>query len=118
MKGLLLFIPIIENLNKLIELTNQDIDDIQLAKHEELFKRNSEKENLLSQFQTLKEEIDNELQRRSLANEELLSSQEEIDMEVFREKLKEFHNLNKKLSKLVIPVSHFYNEIMHRIEEN
>jgi ElaB/YqjD/DUF883 family membrane-anchored ribosome-binding protein len=105
-------------LNELISITTQDIEDIKLAKHEALFQRNEQKEKLLNKFTDLKSQIDSILVQRSQSGkslEELISPQEDILLDEFRNNLKNFYNIHKKFSKMALLVTNFYNNLIHKI---
>ena len=89
-------------LNNLINITNQDIEDIKVAKHEALFQRNETKEKLLSQFVTLKSQIDSILVKRSesgLDISQILNKDEDSALADFKNKLQEFYTVHKKFAK-------------------
>lgn len=111
---------IIAILNEFIKVTNQDIQDIQEAQHEILFKRNDKKEKLLKEFNDYKHSIDQELVTRSQTRgmDDLLDETEGEYLDVFKEKLSEFGELHKRFSKMVFSVNHFYTNLMHKITES
>jgi len=111
---------IIEVLNKFIEVTQLDIEDIKEAKHEILFTRNSQKEALLKEFNHYKSLIDNELLNRSQtrAMDNLLNNTESEALDVFKEKLSEFGELHRKFSKMVFTVSNFYTNLVHKVTQS
>ena len=108
---------IIENMSTLIvKLKNsitQDIEDIKLAKHEELLKRNDEKHIIIDEITSLKATL----------NKELMSKiQEGIDVNIYRQsvdlleiQLKELYELNKKLASIVLPVQQMYKDLVEEI---
>ena len=105
-------------LNNLISITKQDIEDIKLAKHEALFQRNEQKEQLVNQFINLKSQIDSILVQRSQSGkplEELISPQVDILLGEFRDKLQTFYAIHKKFSKMALLVTNFYNNLINKI---
>jgi hypothetical protein len=108
---------IIENmLTLIVKLKNsitQDIEDIKLAKHEELLKRNDEKHIIIDEITSLKATL----------NKELMSKiQEGIDVNIYRQsvdlleiQLKELYELNKKLASIVLPVQQMYKDLVEEI---
>jgi hypothetical protein len=108
---------VIENMSTLIvKLKNsitQDIEDIKLAKHEELLKRNDEKHIIIDEITSLKATL----------NKELMSKiQEGIDVNIYRQsvdlleiQLKELYELNKKLASIVLPVQQMYKDLVEEI---
>jgi hypothetical protein len=105
----------INTLDELIKITLEDIENIKQAKHEEVFKNTSKKEELAYKFSTLKTKIDQILVSRNKPLEEIFSKEEEELFNTFREKLFEFNNQHKRFSKLALSVANFYNALMNQI---
>jgi hypothetical protein len=108
---------IIENMSTLIvKLKNsitQDIEDIKLAKHEELLKRNDEKHMIIDEITSLKATLNKEL---------MAKIQEGVDVNIYRQsvdlleiQLKELYELNKKLASIVLPVQQMYKDLVEEI---
>lgn len=108
---------IVSNMSTLIvKLKNsitQDIEDIKLAKHEELLKRNDEKHFMIEKITSLKEELNKEL---------IQQLQKGVDVNIYREsvdsleiELKELYELNKKLASIVLPVQQMYKDLVSEI---
>jgi len=108
----------IDVLNKLIEITKEDIINIKEAKHEEVFKNTKEKENLALKFNDLKTEIDTILVSRNKPIEEIFTSEEEKLFDEFRNRLAEFHKHHKKFSKLALSVANFYNALLSELKDD
>jgi ElaB/YqjD/DUF883 family membrane-anchored ribosome-binding protein len=111
-------ISINNTLDKLIAITNQDIEDIKQAQHNTLFNRNIEKDKLVNQFTHLKSQIDDILVKRSetgLDLSQIINPQEDKLLGEFKNKLEEFHNVHKKFSKMALLISNFYNNLLHKI---
>ena len=105
-------------LDNLIEITQKDIEDIKEANHEPLFQRNIQKEELIEKFSELKSQIDSILVSRSesgLDIKDLISPEEDKLLDEFRTKLKEFYDIHKRFAKMAFSVTHFYNNLMNRI---
>ncbi len=105
-------------LDNLIEITQKDIEDIKEANHEPLFQRNTQKEELIEKFSELKSQIDSILVSRSesgLDIKDLISPEEDKLLDEFRTKLKEFYDIHKRFAKMAFSVTHFYNNLMNRI---
>ncbi|GGD36544.1 hypothetical protein GCM10012288_08220 [Malaciobacter pacificus] len=110
-------VNIVNKMNELIrELKTsilEDIEDIKLAKHEDLLKRNDEKHRLIDEISNLKIDL----------NKELVSQMEQgVDVNIFRSKvdeleveLKELYKLNKKLASIVLPVQQMYKDLVEEI---
>mgnify|MGYP000128991858 CR=1 FL=1 len=98
---------------KLKSSITQDIEDIKLAKHEELLKRNDEKHFMIEQITSLKAEL----------NKELVSEiQKGVDVNIYRKsvdsleiELKELYELNKRLASIVLPVQQMYKDLVSEI---
>ncbi len=103
-------------LNQLIKITDEDISNIKEAKHEEVFKHISLKEELSKEFNTLKSEIDYILSQRNLPIEKIFSKEEEIEFEKFKTLLNEFYQKHKFFSKLSFTVTNFYNALLEQIK--
>ena len=107
-------------LDNLIEITQKDIEDIKEANHEPLFQRNTQKEELIEKFSELKSQIDSILVSRSesgLDIKDLISPEEDKLLDEFRTKLKEFYDIHKRFAKMAFSVTHFYNNLMNRIND-
>lgn len=110
----------LSDLDQLIALTQTDIDDIKLAKHELIFDRSKIKEELISSFQNKKAMIDNEISKLMEAYsdrelEHLLSEEDQAHLASLKDKLFELKGLNKRYAKLVLTVSEFYNSLLERM---
>lgn len=108
------------DLDQLINLTQTDIEDIKLAKHELIFNRSKIKEELISSFQNRKAMIDNEISKLMQSSpdrgiENLLSTEDQSKLESLKEKLFELKSYNKRYAKLVLTVSEFYNSLLERM---
>lgn len=107
----------IKDIEALIDLTKQDIQDIQQAKHENVFEHTKLKNNLILSFEANKALLDNELVLRVDANKEseladILSKEESSLLEVMRDSLTTLKELNKKYAKFVVTIGEFYNSMM------
>jgi len=105
-------------LDKLLSITLEDIENIKLAKHEEVFKNTKTKENLAYKFSELKSQIDNILISRNKPLEEIFTPEEEKLFNLFREKLIEFNKQHKRFARLAFSVANFYNTLLNKIQNN
>jgi hypothetical protein len=110
----------LNDLEQLTQLTQTDIDDIKLAKHEVIFDRSKIKEELISSFQNKKAMIDNEISKLmeaypDLGIDNLLSAEDQDKLSALKEHLVELKSLNKRYAKLVLTVSEFYNSLLERM---
>jgi hypothetical protein len=103
-------------LNKLIQITEEDIKNIKLANHEEVFKNIKEKEDLSYKFYELKSQIDSILVERNKPLEEIFSKEEEIKFDEFRNNLHVFYQKHKLFSKLALSVANFYNTLVAKLK--
>jgi len=106
----------IEALNRLIELTQMDIDDIKVAKHPEMFERVKEKEEMIEKFESHKALIDREILKIAQAKpgsslEDLLDEEMQERLAQLRTKLEELQEINRHYARFVITVGEFYNEL-------
>ncbi len=108
------------DLEQLTKLTQTDIDDIKLAKHESIFDRSKIKEELITSFQNRKALIDNEISKLmeaypDLGIENLLEKADQEKLSILKERLVELKTLNKRYAKLVLTVSEFYNSLLEQM---
>jgi len=104
-------------LDELIFLTKEDIKNIKIANHDAVFSNTLPKEELAQKFYRLKNEIDEILVKRNKPIEEIFSKDEEIQFNIFKDKLNEFYFLHKKFSKLALSVANFYNVLLSKIKD-
>jgi predicted transcriptional regulator len=104
-------------LDELIKLTQEDIENIKAANHNEVFANMQKKEYLAFKFKEIKNEIDNILISRNKPIEEIFTKEEEELFDEFKEKLNEFYSLHKKFSKLAFTVANFYNTLVQKIKD-
>lgn len=107
----------IEDIDRLIQITKEDIKDIKLAKHEQMFDRTKEKNDLIISFGAKKALLDNELVLLVNSNpnkdlSELISDTDSYELESMKDSLQELHALNKEYAKFVVVVSEFYNSMV------
>ncbi len=110
----------IENIEKLIALTLDDIKDIKQANNDAIYKRTKIKDEVISIFESQKSLLDNELVKLMNNNKdkelsELLGSDEKESLELLKSKLQELHKLNKRYARLVIAVNEFYTSLFDKI---
>ncbi len=110
----------IENIEKLIALTLDDIKDIKQANNDAIYKRTKIKDEVISIFESQKSLLDSELVKLMNNNKdkelsELLGSDEKESLELLKSKLQELHKLNKKYARLVIAVNEFYTSLFDKI---
>jgi hypothetical protein len=106
------------NLRNLIKITEQDIEDIKQANHQALFDRNIIKENLIDEFVKLKAQIDNGLKNRSETGQNLVNVDEQPLLDEFKENIQTFYTIHKKFAKMAFTVTHFYNNLVHKVTDS
>jgi len=110
----------IEDINTLTEITTKDIEDIQSAKHDALFKRNKIKEELISSFDKKKQLIDSEIsklakQHPDLKPAEFLDDETKELLQTMQNALLQLKKTNKKYARMVLAVSEFYNSLLDKL---
>ncbi len=110
----------IKDLQDLIAISQSDIDDIQLARHDDQFARLGMKEERLKSFESKKAMIDHEISKKMSAQPELelaalLSPQEHQALEKLKVNLSALREVNQRYAKMVISVGAFYNSLLERV---
>lgn len=110
----------VAHLERLIELTKQDIEDIKLANHEAIFARLDTKNATLESFEKAKDSARDEMLRISQQNPnknigEMLDSQTAMLIDAMREGLKTLREVNRQYARSVAAVYEFYNSLVESI---
>ncbi len=105
------------DIDTLISLTCEDIEDIKIAKHETLGKRLSKKEQLINSFEQKKRALNDELlsltrEDESRSIEEILTEEEGLALERFKDRLSDLKRVNREYAKFVATISEFYNSLI------
>lgn len=110
----------VSDLRSLIELTTLDVEDIRVANHENIFGRNSKKQELIKTFEAKKNLIDQEM--LSLKNQfpdktlsDLIDDEAGELLNEMKKNLQELKNLNTSYARIVFAVSEFYNSLIQKI---
>ncbi len=109
----------INELNKLIELTHEDIALVKRAEHTKLTNNINQKNHLMLSFENQKALLNQsliklvEFDERGL--EDILTQEQHELMDLFKDKLLELKNVNIQFSKFVMSVGEFYNELFDQI---
>ncbi len=104
-------------LDKLIELTKEDIQNIKNAKHDTLAKSVEDKNKLIADFTFVKKNLDDALislsenGTKDLAS--LLDDEDKQKLGEFKKRLKELHGLNKEYARLVVVVKGFFDGLLN-----
>lgn len=109
----------LDDLERLLQLTNEDIEDIKEAKHEDIFLRIKPKEQLISSFEEKKRDIDYEITKLSKESsnqplETLLNETEQNLLEGFKDLLITLKERNRHYARMVLAVSEFYNSLLEK----
>ncbi len=108
------------DIDRLVQITKQDIQNIKEAKHDEVFSSTKEKNDLIVSFGAKKALLDNELvllvkEHPGKELSEIISKEDGELLENMKVSLQELHTLNKKYAKFVVAVSEFYNSLVDSI---
>lgn len=109
-----------EVLSDLIETTQNDIEDIKNAKHDNIFSRTKTKEELVKSFENHKSLIDNEIAKmvQDSGNnglENILSDEQQELLDRMRQRLKSLQGENRHFATMVIAISEFYSSLINRL---
>lgn len=110
----------VNDLEQLVKMSEQDIEDIKLAKHTNQFERHKIKEDTLTSFETKKAMIDHEISKLMTQNpdvslDKLLDEDENRYLQNLKGALASLRDVNKKYAKMVLAVSSFYNTLLERL---
>ncbi len=110
----------LKDLDDLIEISQQDIEDIKVAKHDSQFERIGLKEDKIKSFEHRKAMIDHEISKLMRTNTkcdiaELLDDEQQVALQQLKVKLAELSEVNKKYAKMVLSVGTFYNSLLERV---
>ncbi len=110
----------VNDLEQLVKISEQDIEDIKLAKHTQQFERRSLKEDMIKSFENKKAMIDREISKLMTNNpnislDKLLNENENSYLQKLKVALASLRNVNKKYAKMVLSVSSFYNTLLERL---
>jgi len=110
----------VEDLNKLIQLTKDDITDIKKAEHISVFERVSIKEKLITTFEAKKKMIDKNITDKASRNngvslENILDEIEKNYLEALKTRLLDLKKVNRRYARLVVSVGTFYSSLLEKI---
>ncbi len=110
----------VNDLKQLVKMSEQDIEDIKLARSEPQFERRKIKEDTLKSFENKKAMIDHEISKLMTQNpdvslDKLLNDEENESLSNLKSSLSALRDVNKKYAKMVLAVSSFYNTLLERI---
>ena len=106
-------------LAKLIALTEEDIENIKVAKHESVTPSVEEKNKLIAEFITAKKQLDvalvelNNSSTKGLS--ELLDDEDKQKLDLLKKNLQNLHSKNKEYAKFVLIVKDFLYGIVNKM---
>lgn len=106
-------------LTKLIELTQEDIENIKIAKHETVASSVEEKNKLITEFSAAKKRLDSalvELNNSSTKGlSELLDEEDKQKLDLLKKNLQTLHTANKEYAKFVLIVKDFLDGLVNKM---
>ncbi|TKX29538.1 flagellar protein FlgN [Campylobacter aviculae] len=106
-------------LEKLITLTQEDIENIKVAKHDTVTSSVEEKNKLISEFTIAKKQLDAalvELNNSSTKGlSELLDDEDKQKLDSLKKNLQTLHTTNKEYAKFVLIVKDFYDGLVNKM---
>lgn len=106
-------------LAKLITLTEEDIENIKVAKHESVTPSVEEKNKLIAEFITAKKQLDvalvelNNSSTKGLS--ELLDNEDKQKLDLLKKNLQNLHSKNKEYAKFVLIVKDFLDSLVNKM---
>ncbi|EEC4841975.1 flagellar protein FlgN [Campylobacter lari] len=109
-------------LEKLINLTLEDITQIQAANHQYVSKSVEEKTKLVNDFQIAKKNLDKALielsnQGNNKGLDELLDDEDKEKLALLKQNLNTLHQKNKEYAKLALIIKNFYDNLLNTMFE-
>ncbi|EAI3905416.1 flagellar protein FlgN [Campylobacter lari] len=109
-------------LEKLINLTLEDIAQIQAANHQHVSKSVEEKTKLVNDFQIAKKNLDKALvelsnQGNNKGLDELLDDEDKEKLALLKQNLNTLHQKNKEYAKLALIIKNFYDNLLNTMFE-
>lgn len=106
-------------LTKLIELTQEDIENIKIAKHDTVASSVEEKNKLIAEFSAAKKRLDSalvELNNSSTKGlSELLDEEDKQKLDLLKKNLQTLHTINKEYAKFVLIVKDFLDGLVNKM---
>ncbi|MGH2266938.1 flagellar protein FlgN [Campylobacter taeniopygiae] len=106
-------------LEKLITLTQEDIENIKVAKHDTVTPSVEEKNKLISEFTTAKKQLDaalvalNNSSTKGLS--ELLDEEDKEKLDLLKKNLQTLHSANKEYAKFVLIIKDFFDGLVNKM---
>ncbi|MBT5933850.1 hypothetical protein [Sulfurimonas sp.] len=110
----------LNDLRDIIKITESDMEDIKVAKHDAQFQRLSLKEEKLKSFEAKKAIIDHEISSLMTNNSgveltNLINQEQHKLLDELKIELATLRDVNKKYAKQVLVVSNLYNTFLERL---
>ena len=110
----------LNDLRDIIKITESDMEDIKVAKHDAQFERLSLKEEKLKSFEAKKAIIDYEISSLMTNNSgveltNLINEEQHKLLDELKVELSNLRDVNKKYAKQVLVVSNLYNTFLERL---
>lgn len=107
-------------LRQIIDLTNTDIANIKVAKHDDVGPHSELKTKLLANFEKTKKDLDNELLKLAQANpgtnlSSLLSQESKDNLATLRSTLIELKKVNFEYAKNVVVIKEFFDSLVGKM---
>ena len=107
-------------LRQIIDLTNTDIANIKVAKHNDVGPHSELKTKLLANFEKTKKDLDNELLKLAQANagtnlSSLLSQESKDNLATLRSTLIELKKVNFEYAKNVVVIKEFFDSLVGKM---
>jgi len=111
---------LISDVERLIDLTYQDIELVKTAQHAKVSMNNKEKNSLISRFESNKKSFNDLLLQITHSHpgqelHEILSTEEQLLLDDFRKKLLQLHTANKIYAKFVVSLNEFFSSLVSAI---
>ncbi|MBZ7954632.1 flagellar protein FlgN [Campylobacter sp. W0018] len=106
-------------LEKLIALTQEDIENIKVAKHDTVAPSVEEKNKLISEFTIAKKQLDaalvalNNSSTKGLS--ELLDEEDKEKLDLLKKNLQTLHSTNKEYAKFVLIIKDFFDGLVNKM---
>ncbi|EHV9617959.1 flagellar protein FlgN [Campylobacter coli] len=106
-------------LTKLIELTQEDIENIKIAKHDTVASSVEEKNKLISEFSAAKKKLDSALVELNNSSTKglsaLLDEEDKQKLDELKKNLQTLHTTNKEYAKFVLIVKDFLDGLVNKM---
>ncbi len=106
-------------LEKLLALTEEELTDIKIAKHENVSANVEKKNKLISEFVATKKRLDQSLVELNNSSSKglsaMLDEEDKNKLDALKKNLKNLHEKNKEYAKLVLIVKDFFDGLIDKM---